>query len=148
MCHSVFKLTSQRENLNCTFIFSLFRGRVICFQQVVQPFSPSLFTPLPLPCPLNYYLSLSLAHIHTQTLDQWFPTGVPWHTRVPWKGVGVPPNIKFTTFLSFFTTKGAQNCHFNQVRVPPNFFLVLQGAVNQKRLKNTALAQKNVQNKF
>jgi len=32
----------------------------------------------------------------------------------------VPPNIEFTTFFSYCTTKGALNCHFIQVRVPPN----------------------------
>jgi hypothetical protein len=51
----------------------------------------------------------------------------------------VPPNIEFTTFFSSFTTKGAPNCHFIQVRVPPNYFSVLKGAVNQKRLKNIAI---------
>jgi len=35
---------------------------------------------------------------------------------------GVPPNIEFTTFLIFFTAKGAPNCHYSRVRVPPNFF--------------------------
>ncbi len=35
---------------------------------------------------------------------------------------GVPPNIEFTTFFSYVTTKGSQNCHFIQVTVPPNFF--------------------------
>ncbi len=52
---------------------------------------------------------------------------------------GVPPNIEFTTFFSSFTAKGAPNCHFIQVRVPPNLFSVLKGAVNQKRLKNTVI---------
>jgi len=53
--------------------------------------------------------------------------------------LGVPPNIKFAIFFIFFTAKGAPNCHFSQVRVPPIFFPVLQGALNQKRLKNTDL---------
>ena len=52
---------------------------------------------------------------------------------------GVPPNIEFTTFFSFFTTKGAPNCHFNEGKGAAKFFSVLQGAVNQKRLKNTGL---------
>jgi hypothetical protein len=40
---------------------------------------------------------------------------------------GVPPNIEFTTF---FITKGAPQCQI---------FSILQGAVNQKRLKTTEL---------
>jgi hypothetical protein len=51
----------------------------------------------------------------------------------------MPPNIEFTTFLSFFTTKGAPNCHFSQGKGAAKFFSVLKGAVNQKRLKNTGL---------
>ncbi len=51
----------------------------------------------------------------------------------------MPPNIKFTTFFSFFTTKGAPNCHFSLGKGAAKFFSVSQGAVNQKRLKNTGL---------
>jgi len=49
----------------------------------------------------------------------------------------VPPNIEFTTFFSFFTTKGAPNFHFSQGKGAAKFFSVLKGAVNQNRLKNT-----------
>ena len=56
---------------------------------------------------------------------------------------GEPPNIEFATFFSSVTTKGALNYHFSQVRVPGrDFFSVLQGAMNQKRLKNTGIANK------
>jgi hypothetical protein len=34
-----------------------------------------------------------------------------------------------------------QNCHFNQLGVPPNIFKDLKGAANRKRLKNTGLEQ-------
>jgi len=34
---------------------------------------------------------------------------------------------------------GAQNCHFSQGKGAAKLFSVLQDAVNQKRLKNTAL---------
>jgi hypothetical protein len=50
--------------------------------------------------------------------------------------------LNLQPFLVFFTTKSASNCHFSLVRVPPNFFSVLQGAANQKRLKNTVLCRK------
>jgi len=74
-----------------------------------------------------------------QNINQWFPTGVPRHTRVPWRGVRGASKYWIYYLFSAFTTKGAPNCHFSQVRVPPNFFSVLQGAVNQKRLKDTYL---------
>ncbi len=51
----------------------------------------------------------------------------------------MPPNIEFTTFFSFFTTKDALNCHFSQGKGAAKLFSVLQGAVNKKRLKNTGL---------
>ncbi len=51
----------------------------------------------------------------------------------------MPNNIEFTTYFSFFTTKGASNCHFSQGNGAAKFFSVLQGAVNQKRLKNTGI---------
>ena len=47
----------------------------------------------------------------------------------------MPPNIEFTTFLVFFTTKGARIVILARVRCAINFFSVLQGAMNQKRLK-------------
>jgi hypothetical protein len=55
---------------------------------------------------------------------------------------GVPPNIEFTTFFSFFTTKGVPNCHFSLCKGAAKLFSVSQGAVNQKRLKNTGLQDK------
>jgi len=47
--------------------------------------------------------------------------------------------LNLLPFLVFLTTKGALNCHFSQSKGAAKFFSVLQGAVNQKRLKNTAL---------
>ncbi len=77
----------------------------------------------------------------TNTLKQWFPTGVPRHTRVPWRGIRGAAKHWIYYHFSFFTTKGALNCHFSQGKGAAKFFSVLQGAVNQKRLKNTALKQ-------
>ncbi len=48
--------------------------------------------------------------------------------------------------LPFNTTKGAQNCHFSQGKGAAKFFSALQGAVNQKRLKNTGLHASKVVN--
>jgi len=73
------------------------------------------------------------------SLSQWFPTGVPRHTRVPWRGVRGAAKCLIYHIFSFFTTKGAQNCHFSQARVP-KILSVVQDAVNQKRLENTALS--------
>ncbi len=47
--------------------------------------------------------------------------------------------LNLLPFFSFFTTKGAPNCHFNEGKGAVKFFSVLQGAVNQKRLKNTGI---------
>jgi len=54
-------------------------------------------------------------------LEKWFPARVP-------------SNIEFTTFF----IKGAPNCHFSRVRVPPIFFSVT-GCRKPKMLENTAL---------
>jgi len=42
-------------------------------------------------------------------------------------------------YTNYFAIKGAPDCQLGHVRVPPNFFLVLKGVVNFKRLKNTGL---------
>ncbi len=57
-----------------------------------------------------------------KTLNQWFPTGAPRHTMVPWRGVRGAAKYWIYYLFSSFTTKGAPNCHFIQVRVPTNFF--------------------------
>ncbi len=35
---------------------------------------------------------------HFQALEQWFPTGVPWHTRVPQRGVRGAAKFRITAF--------------------------------------------------
>ncbi len=77
-------------------------------------------------------------HIPTDcsyTVDQWFPTGVPRHIRVPQRGVRGAAEFGVTAFLLH---KVPPNCHFNQLGVPPNNFKDLKGSANQKSLKNTA----------
>jgi hypothetical protein len=61
------------------------------------------------------------------------PSGVPRNTSAEMSGV--PTNIEFTTFLCF-TTKGAQNSHFCQVRVLPNIFSPI-GCREPKKVENT-----------
>jgi len=62
------------------------------------------------------------------SLRQWYPTGVLRHTRVQWRGVRGAAKYWIYYLFSIFKTKGAAKN-----------FSGLQGAVNQKRLKNTAL---------
>ena len=50
-----------------------------------------------------------------------------------------PLGSVFQPFLVLFTSKVALHCHFSQGEGAAKFFSVLQGAVNQKRLKNTGL---------
>jgi hypothetical protein len=60
---------------------------------------------------------------------------------VPWRGVRGAAKYWIYYLFSSFTTKGAPNCHFIQVRVPPNFFQSY--SVFRSRLKNTALSCRN-----
>jgi len=46
--------------------------------------------------------------------------------------------LNLLPFLVLFTSKVAPHCHFSQGEGAAKFFSVLQGAVNQKKLKNTA----------
>jgi len=63
-------------------------------------------------------------------LDQWFPTqGCREEVS------GVPPNIEFTTFFSFFTTKVAPNCHFSQGKGAAKFFFSLTGCREPKKVE-------------
>ena len=75
-------------------------------------------------------------------LVQWFPAGVPRHTRVPQRSVRGAAEFEITAFLlMFYYIMRHQIVIFNQLGVPPIFFKELRGAVSQERLKNTALQQ-------
>ncbi len=74
-----------------------------------------------------------------ETLVQWFPTGVPRHTRVPQRGVRGAAKFWITGFfLMFYYITYHKIVIFYQIGVPPNFLKDLRGAANQKRLKNTS----------
>ena len=61
-------------------------------------------------------------------LDQWLPTGVPRHNRVPWPGARGAANI-YNSFFFYI---------LNPFWVPPNIYNI-KGAANKTRLGNTAL---------
>jgi hypothetical protein len=48
-----------------------------------------------------------------KSLEQWFPTGVPWCTRVPQRGVRGAAKFGITALYYI-------RCHFNQLEVLPN----------------------------
>jgi hypothetical protein len=53
---------------------------------------------------------------------------------------GVPPIFEYIPFSFMFDFVWCQRSSvFNQIRGPPSFAKVLYGAMNQKKLKNTAL---------
>ena len=58
---------------------------------------------------------------HLLCLCQWYSTGVPWHSWVPQKAQGVPPNSEFTVYLKV-------NC--SQIVLYPR-----KGAANQKTVE-------------
>ena len=63
-------------------------------------------------------------------LDQWFSTGVPRHTRVPWDSVRGAASYQFLLmFWPILASRGAAKHWFSWTRVP-------QG---KKRLRNTDL---------
>ncbi len=70
-------------------------------------------------------------------LDQWFPT-----VGAAKRCQGCRQILNYSHFNDILLHKVLQNCHFNHLGVPPNFFIDLRGAVNQKRLKNTELDNK------
>jgi len=104
-----FKFTSRTSS------FQFFCHFFIREDEEVIDFCYSLWSKRP-SLHLSLYISLFVY------LRQWFPTGVPRHTRVPWRDVRVAAKYWIYYLLSYFTNKGAPNCHFSQVRVPPNFF--------------------------
>ncbi len=66
-------------------------------------------------------------------LQQWFPTEVPRHTRVP---QGVVRGVWITAFLlMFYCIRYRKIAIFNHLGVPPSFFKDLRGATNQKGWK-------------
>ncbi len=56
-------------------------------------------------------------------LSQWFPTGVPRHTRVPQRGVRGSAKFGITVFLLIFLLQKMPNCHFWTIRGAAKFFL-------------------------
>ncbi len=74
-------------------------------------------------------------------LRQWFPTGVPRHTRVLKRGVRGAAKFRVTGFLLIIYYIECHKLSFlTQLKgCRQNFLVDLKGAVNQKRLKNTGL---------
>ena len=73
------------------------------------------------------------------SLEQWFPTGVPRHTRVPWEGCrGAAKYWIDCLFVCVLLLRVPQIVIFGMSGCR-QIFLAQKGAVNSKRLKNTAL---------
>ncbi len=70
------------------------------------------------------------------TLTQWFPTGVPRHTRVPQRGVRGAAKFWITgILLMFYYIKYRKIVIFNKLGVPRKLFLKPMGCREPKKVE-------------
>ena len=66
---------------------------------------------------LNFFVYLFyLGQIYL--LTQWFPTGVPRQTRVPWRGARGAQLLHFSEVLTYVLSRGVAKLYHNPVSVP------------------------------
>jgi hypothetical protein len=85
-------------------------------------------------------LKMFLFKIVFHTTDQWFPTGVPWHTRVLWEGL----KQCFSNFFKLQNLSVCRNLHtqdntYLRILTEPSEEWAEPLVSSELRLKNTAL---------
>ncbi len=79
----------------------------------------------------KYFVFHAVMSENYDCLEQWLPTGVPQHTRVPWRTARGVDKYYFIV-VCVFLLRVPQIVIKRQVRVPPNYFCFLRVPWTQK----------------